>query len=210
MDNNQYGSFQMPQNYMNMPQQDYYMNMPPQDYYMNMPPQDNYMNMPTQDNNMNYPSYWGYPNTYPQVPVQMPTEDMDGLDEMDMKYMKRMYPEICKEIQRYVDEECDKLEYESSCMYDEYPERERIEMIIDKIYDKVKDKKVEMKEMEVEETDLPRQFYGGYNNNQILRGLVGALLLNEMFGRRRRIYRRRRRRPFYSPYGYGWNNNPFY
>ena len=39
--------------------------------------------------------------------------------ERDMERMKQMYPDKAKKVQRYVEDECDKMEYEGSMMFDE-------------------------------------------------------------------------------------------
>lgn len=151
-----------------------------------------------------------------QVPVQYPTEDFDGLDEMDRKYMKKMYPEICKKIQYFIDEECDKMEYDGSYMYDEYPEREAIDMLTDKIYEKVvADEKIDVEEVVTEEHKEEKDVIEStrYRYNNWLRNLVNVMLLNEIYARRRRRGRRRRRRlPYYDGYnyGYGYNYNKDY
>ena len=54
--------------------------------------------------------------------------------ERDRERMKQLYPKEAKELQEYVEEECDKLEYEGSMMFDEYPDRMMLKMICDKIY----------------------------------------------------------------------------
>ena len=54
--------------------------------------------------------------------------------ERDMERMKELYPQEAKRIQRLVEEECDKLEYEGSMMFDEYPDRVMLKVICDRIY----------------------------------------------------------------------------
>ena len=40
--------------------------------------------------------------------------------EKDMERMKELYPKEVKTILSYVEDECDKMEYEGSLMFDEY------------------------------------------------------------------------------------------
>lgn len=54
--------------------------------------------------------------------------------ERDMERMKELYPEEAKQIQKLVEEECDKMEYEGSMMFDEYPDRVMLKVICDRIY----------------------------------------------------------------------------
>ena len=44
-------------------------------------------------------------------------------DRMDYDYMKSTYPDTAKRVLPLVEEECDRLEYSSSMIYDEYPVR---------------------------------------------------------------------------------------
>ena len=47
--------------------------------------------------------------------------------EKDMERMKELYPKEVKTILSYVEDECDKMEYEGSLMFDEYPDRVMLE-----------------------------------------------------------------------------------
>lgn len=66
-------------------------------------------------------------------------EDWEAQEEQDFEYMKEMYPQSAKEIQAKVEEECDKLEYDGSIMFDEYPDKTLIRAICDRIYDQLKE-----------------------------------------------------------------------
>lgn len=54
--------------------------------------------------------------------------------ERDMERMKELYPEEARRIQKLVEEECDKMEYEGSMMFDEYPDRLMLKVICERIY----------------------------------------------------------------------------
>ena len=41
----------------------------------------------------------------------------------DLDYMKSIYPRTARRLLPYVEEECDRMEYEGSMMYDEYPDQ---------------------------------------------------------------------------------------
>lgn len=73
-----------------------------------------------------------------QIPMY-PEYGFDDADELDrdVEYMKELYPQAVRAIQQEVDEECDKLEYEGSCMFDEFPCSEHLNTIIDAIYDRI-------------------------------------------------------------------------
>lgn len=44
-------------------------------------------------------------------------------EEEELYYFKSMYPAAMRKMQSIVDEECDKMEYDNSLMYDEYPDK---------------------------------------------------------------------------------------
>ena len=53
--------------------------------------------------------------------------------EKDCKRLQEMYPRDARKIQSMVDEECDRMEYEGSMMFDRYPDRLMMEMICRRI-----------------------------------------------------------------------------
>lgn len=82
-----------------------------------------------------------------QQPSVMPYYQMPGYpqtlwqemeSERDARKLKEMYPDAAKEILPYVEEECDKMEYDGSVMFDEYPDRVMMGKIRNNIYDRVK------------------------------------------------------------------------
>lgn len=58
----------------------------------------------------------------------------------DYDYMKCTYPETAKKIMPYVEEECDRMEYSGSMMFDEYPDQLQLRMMCRRIYNKVMEK----------------------------------------------------------------------
>lgn len=103
----------------------------------------------------------------PQLPFYMSYPQnmyMTELEyERDMERMKELYPEDVKQIQSLVEEECDKMEYEGSMMFDEYPDRVMLKVICDKIYQKASmpqeepeaDKDLEAKQVEALDNRRP-------------------------------------------------------
>ena len=57
--------------------------------------------------------------------------------EEEFSLMKSYYPEIAKQIQEKVEEECDLLDYEGSRLYDEYPDRYMLYHLVRKIVSSV-------------------------------------------------------------------------
>lgn len=85
-------------------------------------------------------------------------------DRKDLDYIKNMYPSKMKRIQDQIEEECDKLEYEGSMMFDEYPDKGILRGICNKIYASVKD----LEEEEVEATNWQgRPMFPPYPNRPI-------------------------------------------
>ena len=61
------------------------------------------------------PFYMNYPE---------PVYNYAGLEQdWDMERLKNLYPNVAKEVQTVVEDECDKLEYDGSVMFDEYPDQ---------------------------------------------------------------------------------------
>ena len=53
--------------------------------------------------------------------------------QRDLDRMKEMYPLEIRKVQELVEEECDKMEYEGSLMFDEYPDRLMLRQICKRI-----------------------------------------------------------------------------
>jgi len=133
------------------------------------------------------------PNNPYGVPMGIPLYPLYGYDnsadlDKDLDYMKELYPNTAKIILKEISQECDCMDYDGSCIYDEYPDRVTLEKIVDRIYDRVKD--MAQEEPTVEASSL--YFYPPRRRHDPLRDLVTLVLLSEMFNRRRR-YRSRKR-----------------
>lgn len=138
------------------------------------------------------PYYMAYP---------MPFEyDDERRERRDMEYMRSMYPDLVKRILPFVEDECDRMEYEGSMIYDEYPDMLGIRMMCDRVYDRVNemgifdDDDMMPENMPMGNMEMETQQRNDRNRNRG-RNIVEILLLNEIL--RRRNERRRRRRRFY-------------
>lgn len=126
----------------------------------------------------------------------------------DLDYMKQLYPKKMRRIQEEVEKECDKLEYEGSMMFDEYPDQLMLRNLCNRIYDAVRDLESE----EVSQTQLlgpgpVRPGRPGWgpppppppgNQGGWLQDMIQVLLFNEMYNRRCR-YRNQRCRRWRNP-----------
>lgn len=113
------------------------------------------------------PYYMAYP-----MPFQY---DDDRVERLDFDYMKSMYPKLAKRILPFVEEECERMAYEGSMLYDEYPDQLQIRLMCSRVYDKVKGME------DIEEANL--------------KDLVQVMVFQEMY--RHRCAHRKRRRNFY-------------
>lgn len=133
--------------------------------------------------------------------------------EKDKEYMKSLYPAQAKTIQALVEEECDKLEYDGSIMFDEYPDKLGLRKIGMDIYNQLnpdQEEPVEEEEDINEEEDIYMMNYGYHYRPPVpprrgpCRGpgpcpngpvidMIDVLLFNEMYKRRCRHNRCRRR-----------------
>lgn len=80
---------------------------------------------------MNYtyhkePYHLAYPN------IEYMNEDK--LCKRDREYMYSIYPNIAKKIMPYIEEECDRLEYDTSLIYDAYPDKLMLRLMCGRIY----------------------------------------------------------------------------
>lgn len=136
--------------------------------------------------------------------------------EKDMDRMKELYPREVKTILEHVEDECDKMEYEGSLMFDEYPDRLMIEMVVDRIAKKISGEEADMEAEQYRGGMQPPPGHrppppppppghrppppppghrpppppGGQGN--MLKDLIGVILNNEMYRRRCRHRRCRR------------------
>lgn len=70
---------------------------------------------------------------------QMPLREEDEINlNRDYAYMKSLYPDMAKRVLPYVEDECDRLEYAGSMMYDEYPDPLTLRLACRRVYDQVK------------------------------------------------------------------------
>ena len=109
------------------------------------------------------PYYMMYPIPY--------AFDEDKIQKRDREYLQSMYPATAKKIFPYIQEECDRQEYEGSMIYDEYPDKLQLCLMCRRAYEQV------MKQEKWEkETYTPEQ----------IREIVEILMYQELIERRGR------------------------
>lgn len=123
---------------------------------------------------------------YMAYPLDLKEYGEEKRDRRDVDYMKSIYPMSAKKILPYVEEECDRMEYEGSMIYDEYPDRLLLYMMAGRIYDRMKEgeKKeiaMEIEKEQVETQDLKRK---KRDREETIMDLVQILLYQEIVQRR--------------------------
>ena len=122
--------------------------------------------------NQKLPYYMAYP-----MPLAY---DDERVERMDLEYMKSLYPALAKRILPYIEEECDRMEYGNSVIYDEYPDRLQLQLMCGRIYENVR--KNEERYLEIEK-------------NAQLKDMIELMLYQELYNQRCR--NRRTRTQFY-------------
>jgi len=111
----------------------------------------------SQQNMSKVPFYMAYP---------MQTVYMEEMEyARDLEKLKGMYPKEVRSLQELVEDECDKMEYEGSLMFDEYPDRVMVDRIVKRIYNSAEENQPELQRMEATECDM-----GEYEREQYEEG----------------------------------------
>lgn len=149
------------------------------------------------------PYYMAYP-----IPFSY---DDERTERMDFEYMKSMYPDTAKKILPYVEEECDRMEYENSMVYDQCPDKLQLRLMSRRVYDNVR-KHERMFFGDEEDAGLSgldgdqetgisgtardrERGREGRSNSPSLRDFIEVMLYQELY--KRRCDHRRRCRRFY-------------
>ena len=132
------------------------------------------------------PFYMAYPFLLPL--------DQEQAQEKDLQVMKSFYSRRAARIQEKADQECDRMEYDGSMMFDEYPDKFMMEHLCRKIEQEVlKEEDGNTPALIIEETCHGGQgSCGNRREEEGLRDLIGVILFNEMFRRRSRHRRQKR------------------
>ena len=111
---------------------------------------------------------------YMTYPLPMYYQEEDAIMR-DLEYLQQMYPMQAKKYQKMISGILDKLDYEGSVIYDEYPDRYTLERTADNITDIIR--------------RAERQKYSDQENpgddGEPRQPLIFVLLVNEVYKRRR-------------------------
>ena len=122
----------------------------------------------------------------------------EALEAEDIRRLQTLYPATAKQIQEQVEQECDRMEYAGSRMFDEMPEKQRIQELSEGIARKMQEKIDQWEEelQQQEEEDIyvmnqrmappPPPPYPPYPPRPVnwFGDLVQVLLQDEMYHRR--------------------------
>lgn len=101
--------------------------------------------------------------------------DDEKMQRRDYDYVKSLYPGTAKRLIPYIEQECDRLAFDGSMMYDEYPDPLQLRMMCRRIYDRA-----------AEEEEAPGEW---------LKDLIQVMTYQELC--RRRQEHRSMRRKYY-------------
>ena len=119
-----------------------------------------------------------YQSHYPVTPTLTPISGVDKLWELetDNNYLKYLYPKITRQISEFVEDECDKMEYEGSLMFDLFPDKVALQMMAAGI-----------------SSDFQKENPDAYPDQpELLRNMIEVVLFHEVMYRRNR-YRNHKR-----------------
>lgn len=113
------------------------------------------------------PYYMAYPDLF--------FFDRGREDKRDLEYFKSMYPKLAKYLLPYVEEECDRMEYENSMIYDQYPDKLQLRLLCGRIRRRIEE--------------------DGAEPEDKVKELIEVMVYQELY--KRRCDRRRKHRRFY-------------
>lgn len=119
--------------------------------------------------NQKLPYYMAYPMPF--------VFDDERRERMDFEYLKSLYPDIPKRLLPYVEEECDRMEYDNSMVYDEYPDKLQLRLMCARACGNI-----EKNEKGIYDDDMGK-----------IRDLVEVMMYQELY-KRRCDHRRKSRR----------------
>ena len=131
-----------------------------------------------------------YYRPVPGMPYHMahpyPVFAQSDEDERDLERLRSMLPEAARLVQPAVEEECDKMEYDGSLMFDEYPDKLMVEQLVERIYQNVQNSSPDEEEPSSED-GIFASSCRNCNGNRFgdgLSDLITVMLFEEMHRRR--------------------------
>lgn len=101
--------------------------------------------------------------------------DDERRDRMDYEYMKSLYPDAAKQLLPYIEDECDRVAYEGSMLFDEYPDHLQLMLMGRRVYDRAEKDKLISRLLRTE---------GESADESWIRDLIQVMLYQEIYKRR--------------------------
>lgn len=112
---------------------------------------------------------------YMVYPIPLAFGD-ERVERLDFAYLKSLYPAYAKQLLPLVEEECERLEYEGSMIYDEYPDRLQLRLLCRRVSDRAQGMEIQTEQKEE---------------------LIQVLVYQELY-RKRCVYRQQKRNFYLS------------
>lgn len=97
----------------------------------------------------------------------------------DLEYLQQMYPVQAKRYQKRIAEVVDKMDYEGSLIYDEYPDRWQLYRLAESILEIIR-----REEEEQEGKTDSMSMHGGTERWELIADMIQILLFHEIYRRR--------------------------
>ena len=114
-----------------------------------------------------------------------------GQMEEDWLYMKQLYPNTARKLVPYIEDAADRLEYENSMMFDNYPDRIAVEQIVKEIIAVIQENEPAL--IMMPEDALASDENGDQTWDSCMEETIQIILLGEMHHRRWRYQQMNRR-----------------
>ena len=128
-----------------------------------------------------------YYRPFPNYPGYQPYRNWDQISEdrviEDLEYLQQMYPTYAKRYQVRVREILDRMDYEGSMIYDQYPDKWQLDRLVQSIIMILKKEERGMNPPHQGETEDPKWMW--------IQELVTVLLYYEILTRRQRKQNKR-------------------
>lgn len=112
---------------------------------------------------------------YMVYPIPLAFDD-ERVERLDFAYLKSLYPVYAKQLLPLVEEECERLEYEGSMIYDEYPDQLQLRLLCRRVSERAQSMKIQTEQKEE---------------------LIQVLVYQELY-RKRCVYRQQKRNFYLS------------
>lgn len=114
-----------------------------------------------------------------------------GQMEEDWLYMQQLYPNTARKLVYYIEDAADRLEYENSMMFDNYPDRIAVEQVVKEIIAVIQENDPALITMPEETAVSDRK--GDQTWDSCMEEMIQIMLLGEMHHRRWRYQQMNRR-----------------